>query len=133
MDREPVYASRRAAGDERAVRLILRVMFRTLETMVGVIPPQSRALMRAGEIEGVDGVLPPHEDDLRLAVDLGAITGRNRVGEHVAGTLERPRRANREVLGECTGGTGEAERRGDSRDGNGGFAKELAPARHRAG
>src|SRR6185437_3135452 len=64
LDAEPIHAPRRPTADELTIRLILRMVLRALEPVVGVVPAQRGVLVRTGEIERVNGVLPAHENHL---------------------------------------------------------------------
>src|SRR6185369_7486927 len=45
MQREPIHCTRRAAGDEAAIRLVLRLVLGALKAGVGFHPVQRRVLM----------------------------------------------------------------------------------------
>ena len=131
-DAEAIHAPGRTAGDELTVGLILRVMLRALEPMIGVVPSQCGMLVRAGQVERVDRILPAHEDHLLIAIDLRAVCRRNGIAELITDSRQRTRGAYLKVLGERAGRSCEAKRRRDSGDREGGIAQELSPARDRA-
>src|SRR5207237_4962076 len=68
-DRVAVHTARGPPLDEGSVGTILRVVLRTLELLVVLLPAQGRVLMRTGEGERIDRALPANENDFVLPVD----------------------------------------------------------------
>jgi hypothetical protein len=58
-----------------SIRLILRIVLRTLKAIVLLYPFHRGVFMRARESEGEDVVLITNQNHLRLAVDIGAVAG----------------------------------------------------------
>ena len=76
-----VHASCRPTGNEYSVRLVLRMVFGTLEPAFFFQPAKRGVLVRTGEGEGKKVRLVTNQDNLVVTIDAGAILGRNRVSQ----------------------------------------------------